>query len=579
MVPLVAAPGGASAAGVTTHAYMAERAISKLPPGPLRDLLSANQDAVRVGAVFPDSGYAAGRLGSTDFGESAHWEPFVNDYVDELIARCVDPTPDPAGACADEVAHLMGTAAHGMGDETWDWLFEPRMADHGESPRDLPITDQSPEYAMDMVAIREWGRHATTYDYTADPALMRAVFERYGRMDVDEADITAGDNAIKGVLGFEKIAAGAPFNDYEDVRAAMPNSARDYYYAPGGLEYSADAIAGYYEVLWQKLGGAAPGQRVAAVNPRPGAIGVPWRALPERSGPGDLGGGNPPRFAGGRLVANFGNALLPASLDAGDFVLLGPGGAPVPLLPGFPKPGPYGDGEGGTHSAMIYPAVDLAPCTRYTARVETTVEGLGGAALAEPHSWSYVTGPPDGFEGCAPSLRVTEGSLDRPVRSAVAAVEPKPGTSVVAGWSRSPTGPPTQLAFATSAPSVIGSAGLADGEWHLVGALRLEDGSLGESSRLGPVSIDRTKPVLRARGAGRKLRVRCSEGCTVRIRGAATAKRKLGAGKTVSIRPKVRRRLRDANRLRLRIRATDIAGNFRRTALVWERGRLPAGSR
>ncbi|MGN6695994.1 MAG: hypothetical protein ACTHN0_17585, partial [Aquihabitans sp.] len=116
-------PGKAEAAGVTTHAWMDITAIDQVTNPQLKALLVANVDYVRSGAHFPDSGYAL----SNQYGEEAHWQRFTDALAARIRSRsdCPDLT-DPQGPCAHLIAFMMGLNGHGMGDEVWDWLFEPR---------------------------------------------------------------------------------------------------------------------------------------------------------------------------------------------------------------------------------------------------------------------------------------------------------------------------------------------------------------------------------------------------------------------------------------------------------------------
>ncbi len=123
---------------------MAHRAIPFVDDGVLRDLLASHTDEVLAGAHFPDAGYGSSSFPGGDFGEVTHWERFVNAHAAHLRGRAdCAPLRDPSGPCASQVAHLMGIAAHGMGDEMWDWLFEPQMADYGEWAH---LRDQSREF-------------------------------------------------------------------------------------------------------------------------------------------------------------------------------------------------------------------------------------------------------------------------------------------------------------------------------------------------------------------------------------------------------------------------------------------------
>ena len=123
------------AAGIVTHAWMALDAVDHVGDPDLHAVLDAHRDQVRAGAEFPDGGYWTRTFGTPggDYGEEAHWQRFIDSYVDQIRD---DPTcgdlRNPAGPCAAEIAHVFGAAGHGMGDEVWDWLFEPNGPGFGE---------------------------------------------------------------------------------------------------------------------------------------------------------------------------------------------------------------------------------------------------------------------------------------------------------------------------------------------------------------------------------------------------------------------------------------------------------------
>jgi hypothetical protein len=409
---LAGAPA-ASAAGETTHAFMAERAIAHLPDGPLRTLLSAQVVHVLGGAGYPDTGYWVENgavpvrglepRASDDYGEASHWEPFVNAYVEHLRERgCGEPTL-PAGPCAELVAHLMGAAAHGMGDEVWDWLFEPRVTDHGEDAarnffaegrpghaaegNPLDEASSSIEYAMDEVAILDHFRWVSPN--TAPPPVADLV-EVYARMGlaVTPEHMLAGHAVSSGAMAAERAVAPV---EAPRIREDMPWSAANFVTEAGGVEYTARAIAGYYEAVWRKLTEPEhPAPRPVAVHPEPDARDAPYVWQPPRTSPGPHTGGGEQR-----VLAVLSNAVDPASVTPDTFRLLAPDGGDVPPLAGFPKAGPYGADQ-GTHTMLLYPAVDLEPCTRYTAVLTTGLRDLAGAPLEREHRWSFTTRPAPG---------------------------------------------------------------------------------------------------------------------------------------------------------------------------------------
>ena len=421
-IACLALPASAQAAGMTTHAYMAQEAVRWTSPE-LRRVLETHSQYLLSGAAYPDSGYAP----MTTFGEESHWERFVNRYVRHIRAqapaRGCGGLANPLGPCAPLIAHMMGTAAHGMGDETWDWLFEPRTVDHGEHPPNQCFYDpahtdgetcpvnlhtahshlqdgtplggfgmtpgqlsSSIEYAMDIMAIADRNR---LFGTSPLPPPVPDLLGLYPGWDQNRlaAEIAGGHGFITLALSAEKGVSPA---ESRRLRRQMPWSSANFVEAPGGVEWSARAIARYYEALWQKLQGRDPDPEVAAVYPADGAKGVPveWPAGKWSPGPHTGGGEN-------RIIAVLSKAVWPPSVTPESFYLEEKGGRRVPLAAGFPRVGPYGATD-GTHSLMIYPAGDLRSCRRYTAVLTTAVrdwDGVTGPGKALPREerWSFRT--------------------------------------------------------------------------------------------------------------------------------------------------------------------------------------------
>ncbi len=397
----VALPASAAASGVTTHAFMAERAIPFVEDPRLRDLLAGHVDEVLSGAHYPDGGYGASSFPGGDFGEVSHWERFVNAYAAQLRSRAdCAPLSNPAGPCAPQVAHLMGVAAHGMGDEMWDWLFEPQMADYGESPihpvyrSGLPGAAElaslppgslinTPEFAMDNIALAEFGRLVKIPTSLPPVDDLLPTYAALGRGDITREGIFAGHTVITAALTGERAGLAA---EYPRVKTTMPRSSSAYLTGSGGVLDTAEGIGGYYDNVWRKLtAGTHPAPKVVSVNPEPDTKDVKLDWLPVRSSPGPNGGG-----AKDRIIAVLANSLDTATITPDTFVLLDDEGERVPPAAGFPQPGPYGGGD-GTHSMMFYPAVDLAPCTRYTAVVTPGLRDHAGGRLAKPYAWRFTT--------------------------------------------------------------------------------------------------------------------------------------------------------------------------------------------
>jgi hypothetical protein len=391
----------AHGAGIVTHSWMGLEAIDRVTPPELHALLDAHRDQVRAGAEFPDGGYTTRAIGTPggDYGEEAHWQRFIDAYVAQIRAdaSCA-PLTDPAGPCAPAIAHLMGAAAHGMGDEVWDWLFEPNGPGFGESylpPALSPFVGAGGlEAQFDIVAIARFARPVGPTPVIPDRAKIAAAFVAINRADIDPAALDVGE----GFLDIERaVEAGWAPQHIDALERAMPWTRAHYVTAAGGVQFAAAAIAGYYETLWGALLGDIPPTRVSAVAPFDGQTNVPatgWTGgYSPGSNPGNSGGST--RIAGAlssalpyHPLAGFGSMPNELPVDALRLRDLQTG-LLVARRSGYPRIVPYNP-EAGEHVVAFQPAANLEPCRWY--QVETT-ELLVDARQnpVTPRTWKFQT--------------------------------------------------------------------------------------------------------------------------------------------------------------------------------------------
>lgn len=398
---LVTAAAAAHAAGIVTHAWMGLDAIDHVEAPALRALLDAHRDQVRAGAEFPDGGYWTRTLGTPggDYGEEAHWQRFIDAYAAQIRddPTCA-PVTDPAGPCAATIAHLMGAAAHGMGDEVWDWLFEPNGPGFDESylPPDFQavVGPGGLELQLDIVAIARHGRPVGPTPAIPNPTKIDAAFAAVGRGDIEAAALEVGDTMLDAERAVETFWAPTHIAPLE---RAMPWTSANVVDAAGGVAFGAAAVAAYYETLWGTLLGDVPPTRVAATAPFDGQVGVPAT--------GWVGGYSPgshPGNSGGltRIAAALSSALpyrpiagvgsLPSELPAASLRLRDlETGDLVPSAGGYPRIVPYNP-EAGEHMIAFQPAGDLAPCRWY--QVETTTALVDARQdPVTPATWRFQT--------------------------------------------------------------------------------------------------------------------------------------------------------------------------------------------
>ena len=356
-----------------------------------------------AGAEFPDGGYItrARQTPGGDYGEEAHWRRFHNAYADRIKARtdCGDLTRAD-GPCAPQIAHLFGVVAHGMGDQVWDWLFEPQGPDRNESfiPPELAglIGPGGLETQMDVVAIVDHGR--STGPTPAEPSLpdLVAAFAAAGKPGITEAALREG----KAGLDFLRTLEGTNAPRYhDDLVKAMPWTSGHVRSAAGGVDFGARAIAAAYETMWGRLLGRQPVTRVAVTAPFDGQDDVPATGWVREYKPGSHadGGGASTRITAVLsysmpyvALASDATRHTPPEPPAGSMRLtVRDTGAAVPLAAGYPRLVPY-DPDYGEDLLDIQPAADLAPCTWYRVDVTDRLIDADGRAV-QPASWSFRT--------------------------------------------------------------------------------------------------------------------------------------------------------------------------------------------
>ena len=400
----------AQSAGIVTHAWMAVDGIAWTRSQDLKELLLINIEQVRAGAEFPDGGYWTARLGipGGDYGEEAHWQRFIDAYTSVIRedASCGDLT-DPIGPCAPTIAHLFGTAAHGLGDEVFDWLFEPTAPAHHEDEYLPPEWDGivgpgGIEAQMDMIAIH---RHLRPVGSTPDiPDLDKVIdaFGRVGRGDVAADAVPIGEQFLEAERLVE--ATWAP-DHAAGVEREMPWSSANLRNAPGGVWFAAQAIGGYYEWLWAQLRGEPIATTVSITTPLAGEKTVPATGWTGAISPGSHDGNS----GGANRIAAVLTSALPYRTRAG-------GGALDPELPpgsmrlrdvrtdtlvapraGYPRIVPYNP-EAGEHIVSFQPAADLRSCRWYQVEVTSVLHDARGVPVT-PTAWRFRT------SGCVNRVR------------------------------------------------------------------------------------------------------------------------------------------------------------------------------
>ncbi|HEX4879520.1 MAG TPA: hypothetical protein VFV39_06725, partial [Limnobacter sp.] len=330
----------AHAAGMSTHAFMADFGRKALPEGPLKALLTAHRASLVSGAIHPDGGYGSGSAFPADRGmaEAAHWgdftEAFMNylrtekdggrcakearDYQSTYLADNPSAVINPLGLsqdCGRLIAFMFGNAAHGLTDESWDSLFEPQVRVRGEDPNPasllgskavfkpftpkevlMPIIGEAGfkqlsdlfgmtplnaiEYAGDIVGIAEHNLWAEIPALELPPSADLVKVYRGNRFvgnSVGEAAIQRAHLVARSAVAAERTGAAA---EIVRIRNTMPWLHGNYFAGPGGVVDSGYMVAGMYEQWWQMLTAQADSDifspQIAGVYPKNGARNLPF---------------------------------------------------------------------------------------------------------------------------------------------------------------------------------------------------------------------------------------------------------------------------------------------------------------
>lgn len=327
----------ASATGMHGHIWSSQCALETLPDGRLRSLLDGQRLRLDNGSFFPDSGYAA----KHEYGETAHWEQFVDGYIQWLRAKHADPARD----APQHVAFLMGAASHGLVDQTFDILFMDRVREVDGPTDDL-------DTSMDIFLNVE---RKYVPDFAYDPNDLVDVFAKHVGLTVPPAEIKEGMDLARVGMGF---VAEILWKD-ADKRGATYPWARAHYQdlrAPGSYPWGAAGVARYWENILRRLDGDASADAlvVAADPPANGALAT-----------------NSAGKVGALLTLFVGQGLKRPSVTSASFYVLDSAGVVVPTDVRL-------RGDEYATTLQLKPRADWSPDAKYTLVLDTAIETLNG---------------------------------------------------------------------------------------------------------------------------------------------------------------------------------------------------------
>ena len=350
------------------HMYVTELAVQALADAELKTLLQARRDFWLNGSFLPDSGYAA----NDPYGELAHWEQFVEAYVQWIRANYQPPFT--SGPAADHVAVLMGAASHGMLDQTFDTLFVERAAELKDDTSEL-------DTGIDAWIVNDLSRKENP-PIVLDAQGVSGVFKSGFGYDVAPDTILGGLTTAKGAINLVITVLSKGDQRYRDV---MPWAASHYLKSDFGGSYpsSAPVVAGYMENLWRRLyGNNALDQAVIGTWPLDAAVGVPL----DRAS------------IAAAVTLFWGHGLKPDSVTSQSVFVQDEAGAVIPC-----DVRTRGDAWAGM--VQLKPKADWKPHARYTVVLTPGIESLHAQHLTVARSISFTTACAPGDEAsCAPAV-------------------------------------------------------------------------------------------------------------------------------------------------------------------------------
>jgi hypothetical protein len=271
---LLASPGAARANGGNSHTWISMHALEHLPEGNLKELLSRPELRAMLvnGSVYPDGGYVAG---DRDYGETAHWEPFVEAYIRWIQGEF--DVPLNTGEAAEHVAFLMGMASHGMADQVFDATFMEGARVYDADGWSDELLD-SLDTATDVMLVAETGvSYLDILPWVPGDDLSALYRDAFG-IDISPSQLDANQELLhRFVLNYAVSTAMDP-DDVQRYVDRYPWSAANLMdpTVAGGPPCEGEIAAAYWLAIWDRLHDVSgPQNFVIATYPRDGSAGHP----------------------------------------------------------------------------------------------------------------------------------------------------------------------------------------------------------------------------------------------------------------------------------------------------------------
>ena len=355
------------ATGMQGHMYIAELAQQAMADGDLKTLLKENRQHFLNGAYLPDSGYAA----MDGYGEIAHWDQFVEAYVQWIQANYQAPY---TGEAAQHIAVVMGAAAHGMADQSYDILFFDKVAV-------MDGNTDSLDESTDVYVVLDRDRKERP-EAVVNSTVLADIFKTSLGHEVAPSVIDEGMSRAYLALGVTILLLTKQEADY---RSRYPWASEHYLDEgrPGAYPHTSEVVKGYLEHVWRRVNGDPSLEAVVVgSNPKPNDEDIETDHTNLDSW----------------VTFFMGEGFSPNFVNAETVFLTDPEGNTVPCNVRV-------RGDAGATTIQLQPQADLQYETKYTAHLTTTLRTLHDVNLPSEYTLTYQTKcAPEDMERCHPEL-------------------------------------------------------------------------------------------------------------------------------------------------------------------------------
>ncbi|MEC8378700.1 MAG: Ig-like domain-containing protein [Myxococcota bacterium] len=347
--------------GLTTHCWISAHAISLLPDGELKSLLTdPNLELYwRNGTMFPDGGYPQG----DNYGEMAHWEPFQMAYLEWIKSNYDFPLTNEA---SQHVAFLLGMTSHGLADQTFDSMYMTRAWVY-DSSADWSL---SMDTATDVIFSSLTGPQPVPESWIPDDPFV-SLFEEQGHL-VDISTLENGQNLVRTAVTWVGSAGQTDeLVDLYEPQFPWANTNLLSEVISGAPPVEAELVAEYWMLLWERLNEMEQSTDVIRVFPSETDYSHPLDADSIES----------------RISIVFARGLNIDTVSEESFSIQHSDGTYVPLVIDVY----YGM---NSHVVHLFPIADFRANSDYTISVDAGIEYFDGMALTESQFFNFTTKDP-----------------------------------------------------------------------------------------------------------------------------------------------------------------------------------------